>query len=53
MSQLDPDGGRMVIPIGPPGGYQSLWVLERQGETVDMQRVLDVAFVPFTRELVE
>ena len=50
VAQLDPDGGRMVIPIGPPGGYQSLWVVERQGEEVDMQRVLDVAFVPFTRE---
>jgi protein-L-isoaspartate(D-aspartate) O-methyltransferase len=50
VAQLDPDGGRMVIPIGPPGGYQSLWVLERQGENVAMQRVLDVAFVPFTRE---
>lgn len=50
VAQLDPDGGRMVIPIGPPGGYQSLWVLERHGEEVDMQRVLDVGFVPFTRE---
>ncbi len=50
VAQLSPDGGRMVIPIGPPGGYQSLWVVERQGETIDMQRVLDVAFVTFTRE---
>jgi protein-L-isoaspartate(D-aspartate) O-methyltransferase len=50
VAQLNPDGGRMVIPIGPAGGYQSLWVVERQGEDVDMQRVLDVAFVPFTRE---
>ncbi len=50
VAQLDPDGGRMVIPIGPPGGYQSLWLVERQGETVDMQRKMDVAFVPFTRE---
>jgi protein-L-isoaspartate(D-aspartate) O-methyltransferase len=50
VAQLDPDGGRMVIPIGPPGGYQSLWVVDRHGDTVDMQRVLDVAFVTFTRE---
>lgn len=50
VAQLDPDGGRMVIPIGPPGGYQSLWLLERQGEDVSMERVMDVAFVPFTRE---
>ncbi len=49
-AQLSPDGGRMVIPIGPPGGYQSLWLVERHGEEVSMERVLDVAFVPFTRE---
>lgn len=50
VAQLDPDGGRMVIPIGPPGGYQSLWLVERHGESVDMQRTMDVGFVPFTRE---
>jgi protein-L-isoaspartate(D-aspartate) O-methyltransferase len=50
VAQLSPDGGRMVIPIGPPGGYQSLWIIERNGDAVDMERVLDVAFVPFTRE---
>jgi protein-L-isoaspartate(D-aspartate) O-methyltransferase len=50
VAQLSPDGGRMVIPIGPPGGYQSLWIIERNGDTVEMQRVLDVAFVTFTRE---
>jgi protein-L-isoaspartate(D-aspartate) O-methyltransferase len=50
VAQLNPDGGRMVIPIGPPGGYQSLWVVERHGDSVDMQRVLDVAFVTFMRE---
>lgn len=49
-AQLSPDGGRMVIPIGPPGGYQSLWLVQRHGEDVSMERVLDVAFVPFTRE---
>lgn len=50
VAQLNPDGGRMVIPIGPPGGYQSLWLLERNGDEIAMERVLDVAFVPFTRE---
>ncbi|HMM29779.1 MAG TPA: protein-L-isoaspartate(D-aspartate) O-methyltransferase [Aggregatilineaceae bacterium] len=50
VAQLDPDGGRMVIPIGPPGGYQSLWLIVRNGEEIDMQRLFDVAFVPFTRE---
>lgn len=50
VAQLDPDGGRMVIPIGPPGDYQSLWVVERLGDDVQMESVLDVLFVPFTRE---
>lgn len=50
VAQLNPDGGRMVIPIGPPGGYQALWLVERQGDEVDMQQVLEVRFVPFTRE---
>lgn len=50
VAQLSPDGGRMVIPIGPPGSYQSLWLVVRNGEDVTMQQMLDVAFVPFTRE---
>jgi protein-L-isoaspartate(D-aspartate) O-methyltransferase len=50
VAQLNPDGGRMVIPIGPPGGYQSLWLVVRKGDEIDMQQMLDVAFVTFTRE---
>jgi protein-L-isoaspartate(D-aspartate) O-methyltransferase len=50
VAQLSPDGGRMVVPIGPPGGYQSLWLIVRNGDDVEMQQVLDVAFVPLTRE---
>jgi len=48
--QLDPDGGRMVIPIGPVGDVQALWLVTRDGEEVNMERLLDVQFVPFTRE---
>lgn len=44
------DGGKMVIPIGPPGGYQSLWVLERNGEEVVRRNWGGVRFVPLTRE---
>lgn len=50
VAQLDPDGGRLVIPIGPPGGYQSLWLVVRNGDEVEMAQVFDVAFVPLTRE---
>ena len=48
--QLNPDGGRMVIPIGPVGDVQTLWLVTREGEEIEMQRLLDVQFVPFTRE---
>lgn len=50
VAQLNPDGGRLVIPIGPPGGYQSLWLVVRHGDEIEMTRVLDVRFVPFTRD---
>ena len=50
VNQLEPDGGRMVIPIGPVGDVQVLWLVTREGEDVEMERLLDVRFVPFTRE---
>ena len=50
VNQLDPDGGRMVIPIGPIGDVQVLWLVTRNGDDVEMERLLDVRFVPFTRE---
>jgi protein-L-isoaspartate(D-aspartate) O-methyltransferase len=43
------DGGKMVIPIGPPGGYQSLWLLERKGDEVLRYNWGGVRFVPLTR----
>jgi protein-L-isoaspartate(D-aspartate) O-methyltransferase len=43
------DGGRMVIPVGPPGMYQVLWVIERHGEEIKSEQVMGVAFVPLTR----
>jgi protein-L-isoaspartate(D-aspartate) O-methyltransferase len=50
VAQLDPDGGRLVIPIGPVGDVQVLWLVTRQGDEVAMERVLEVRFVPLTRE---
>jgi protein-L-isoaspartate(D-aspartate) O-methyltransferase len=44
------EGGRMVIPVGPPGSYQTLWRLEKTGGKVESENVTDVAFVPLTRE---
>jgi len=41
--------GRMVIPVGPPGAYQSLWLLEKQADGGVQRRNLGgVAFVPMT-----
>jgi protein-L-isoaspartate(D-aspartate) O-methyltransferase len=50
VQQLKPDGGRMVIPIGPVGDVQTLWLVTRNGDKVDMQRITDVRFVPLTRQ---
>jgi protein-L-isoaspartate(D-aspartate) O-methyltransferase len=43
------DGGRMVIPVGPPGGYQSLWFITREGDEFKNYNWGGVRFVPFTR----
>ena len=42
------DGGRMVIPVGPPGLFQTLWLVERQGKEVKSERIMGVVFVPLT-----
>ena len=46
-------GGRLVVPIGPPGGYQTLWKFVKQGEDVKAYSMGGVAFVPLTGEGVE
>jgi protein-L-isoaspartate(D-aspartate) O-methyltransferase len=44
------DGGRMVLPVGPPGGYQSLWLITKQGDQVLSKNLGGVIFVPLTGE---
>ncbi len=44
------EGGRMVIPVGPEGGVQELYLLEKHGGEVKQRAVLPVRFVPMTRE---
>jgi protein-L-isoaspartate(D-aspartate) O-methyltransferase len=41
------DGGRLVAPVGPVGGYQTLWRYTKRGETVEKQDLGGVIFVPF------
>jgi len=47
------DGGRLVIPIGPPGGYQSLWQFVKNGDDLRAYNMGGVTFVPFTGEGIE
>jgi protein-L-isoaspartate(D-aspartate) O-methyltransferase len=44
------DDGRMVIPIGPVGDVQTLWLVTREDGEAQMERLLDVRFVPLVRE---
>lgn len=42
------EGGRIVIPIGPPGGWQDLWKFIFQDGEIQAYNLGGVAFVPFT-----
>jgi protein-L-isoaspartate(D-aspartate) O-methyltransferase len=43
------EGGRMVIPIGPIGSVQTLWLFEKQEGELQATNLGGVRFVPFTR----
>jgi protein-L-isoaspartate(D-aspartate) O-methyltransferase len=43
------EGGRLVIPIGPANGQQTLWKFVRQGEALQAQPKLAVKFVPLIK----
>jgi protein-L-isoaspartate(D-aspartate) O-methyltransferase len=42
------EGGRLVIPIGPPGFYQTLWKFVYEDGELKAHNLGGVAFVPFT-----
>ena len=42
------EGGRLVIPIGPPGWYQSLWKFVNTNGELTAYNMGGVTFVPFT-----
>jgi len=44
------DGGRLVIPIGPPGYYQTLWLIEKKGDQFLSTNLGGVIFVPLLGE---
>jgi len=44
------EGGRLVLPLGPPDGVQHLTVVVRRpGDRLELRRVLPVRFTPFQR----
>ena len=43
------NGGRLIIPIGPPGAVQSLWLFEKLNGQLHASNLGEVVFVPFTR----
>jgi protein-L-isoaspartate(D-aspartate) O-methyltransferase len=47
------EGGRLVVPIGPPGSYQSLWKFVKTNGELKAYNLGGVAFVPFTGQGVE
>lgn len=50
LSQLK-DGGRIVIPVGgPPGFYQTLWLVEKSGDQIKSTNLGPVRFVPLLGE---
>ncbi len=44
------DGARLVIPIGPIGAVQSLWLFHLNNGDLQAENLGAVQFVPFTRE---
>ncbi|MCS7202304.1 MAG: protein-L-isoaspartate(D-aspartate) O-methyltransferase [Dictyoglomus sp.] len=43
------EGGRMVIPVGPPGMYQTLWLIEKKDGKLKFTDLGGVLFVPLQR----
>lgn len=43
------EGGRMIIPVGPHRGVRQLQLLQRQGNSYSSEILMQVRFVPFTR----
>ncbi|MCU0585111.1 MAG: protein-L-isoaspartate(D-aspartate) O-methyltransferase [Desulfobacterales bacterium] len=47
------DGGRLVLPLGSPFGYQNLVLVTRRGEDFALRQVTGVLFVPMTGRALE
>ncbi len=45
------EGGRLIIPIGPTGSYQTLWLFEKEEGELRATNLGPVRFVPLTRKI--
>ncbi len=43
------DGGRLVVPVGPPGLVQTLWLITKQADRLVQENLGSVLFVPLVR----
>jgi protein-L-isoaspartate(D-aspartate) O-methyltransferase len=43
------EGGRLLIPVGPPGNIQTLWRIMKRNGQVSSENITGVIFVPLTR----
>jgi protein-L-isoaspartate(D-aspartate) O-methyltransferase len=43
------EGGRMVVPVGPPGLVQTLWRITKEGGQLKFHSLGSVMFVPLVR----
>ncbi|HUX95515.1 MAG TPA: hypothetical protein VMV47_07260 [Bacteroidales bacterium] len=44
------EGGRLVIPVGSPGGLQELKLVTKRKGKVNTEKLIYVRFVPFKRK---
>jgi protein-L-isoaspartate(D-aspartate) O-methyltransferase len=44
------EGGKLVVPVGPPGSYQTLWRVSKRDGKIVSENITDVIFVPLVRE---
>ena len=44
------EGGIIVIPVGPPGSYQTLWQIEKRGDKLVFNNMGGCIFVPLRRK---
>jgi protein-L-isoaspartate(D-aspartate) O-methyltransferase len=47
------DGGRLILPLGDPYGFQDLVLAEKQGDEIGLYFVTGVLFVPMTGKALE